>query len=98
MPEPRFVTSFARQAVVLAALGTLIAACGGAGGSGAASASAAPASAPAGTAIAGASASGSGTATSVDASESEFKIDLATKTAPAGPVTFHIKNGGTTRP
>jgi uncharacterized cupredoxin-like copper-binding protein len=98
MPDFRFVTSFVRHAIVLAAAGSLIAACGGVGGSAAASGSAAApasaaASAPAGTAIAGAS--GSGTATSVDASESEFKIDLATNTSTAGPVTFHIKNAGT---
>ncbi len=43
MPDPRILMSFLRQAIVLAAVGTLIAACGGAGGSGAASGSAATA-------------------------------------------------------
>ena len=43
-----------------------------------------------------ASASGSGSATTVAATESEFKVDLGSTTAPAGSVTFHIKNGGTT--
>src|SRR6188472_2785200 len=35
-------------------------------------------------------------ATSVSAKLSEFKIELGATTAPAGPVTFAVTNGGTT--
>src|SRR3954451_11317991 len=90
-----FAKKLARHAIAVSATGTLIMGCSSAGGGSAAATSSAviPASAAATSA---ASASGSGSATTVAATESEFKIDLASTTAPAGPVTFHIKNGGTT--
>ncbi len=94
MRDHHLATSFARHAIALTAAGVLIVGCSSGGGGSAAptvpaAASASAASAPS------AAAAASGTATSVDATESEFKIDLGATTAPAGPVTFHIKNGGT---
>jgi uncharacterized cupredoxin-like copper-binding protein len=95
-----FPKKFARHAVAVTAAGALIMGCSSAGG-GSAAATSAPATSSAAipasvTATTAASPSGSGSATTVAATESEFKIDLVSMTAPAGPVTFHIKNGGTT--
>jgi uncharacterized cupredoxin-like copper-binding protein len=55
--------------------------------SGASPSAAAPASQPA--------ASGGGGGTSVTAKLTEFKIELGATSAPGGPVTFELTNGGT---
>jgi uncharacterized cupredoxin-like copper-binding protein len=92
-----FPKNLARHAIAVIATGALIMGCSSAGGGSAAatSSAASPASAPATTA-ASASRSESGSATTVAATESEFKLELGSTSAPAGPVTFHVKNGGTT--
>jgi uncharacterized cupredoxin-like copper-binding protein len=89
-----FAKNLARHAAAVTAAGALIIGCSSAGGGSAAATSVPPPVSAAATTAAIASASGS--STTVAATESEFKIDLGSTTAPAGSVTFHIKNGGTT--
>lgn len=80
--EDHIPGSVARRGVVLVAAALLIVGC-----SGGASPSAAASPSQAG--------SGSG-GTSVTTALSEFKIELGATSAPAGPVTFQLTNGGTT--
>lgn len=74
-----------RRAAGLLGVGLLVAACGG-GGSTANPTFGVPSSGPASTP----GAAGGG----ITATEADFKIDLSAASAPAGPVTFNVKNMG----